>query len=378
MDLRFTEEQEMLRKAVRDFLSTECPKEKVRELEKSEIGYSPDIWHEIANLGWLGLTIPEKYGGNEMSFLHLALLIEEMGRNIYPSPFLPTVMSTLPIIEEGTEEQRENILPRIAIGDLIVTMAIWEESGTFDTAEINTTAALLGNEYWINGIKLFVEMGHVADYFIVVAKAQEEAVPEEQITLFVVDAKSPGITCEVIPTIAKDKLCQVQFSDVKVPIENVLGKPNSGWPIIRNIMRRGAIAKCAESLGGMQSCVDMTVDYSKERVQYGRPIGAFQALQHIMADMWTTLQTGRYLTYKAAWMESEGIDCTKEASMAKSYVNEAYKFVSKWGVRLHGAIGTSLDHDISLYYRIAKAADTAFGSTDMHREIVAEQIGLMS
>ena len=221
-------------------------------------------------------------------------------------------------------------------------------------------------------------MGHVADYFIVVAKAQEEAVPEKQITLFVVDAKSPGITCEVIPTIAKDKLCQVQFSDVKVPIENVLGKPNSGWPIIRNIMRRGAIAKCAESLGGMQSCVDMTVDYSKERVQYGRPIGAFQALQHIMADMWTTLQTGRYLTYKAAWMESEGIDCTKEASMAKSYVNEAYKFVSKWGVRLHGAIGTSLDHDISLYYRIAKAADTAFGSTDMHREIVAEQIGLMS
>lgn len=378
MDLRFTEEQEMLRKAVRDFLSTECPKEKVRELVKSEIGYSPDIWHEIANLGWLGLTIPEKYGGNEMSFLHLALLIEEMGRNIYPSPFLPTVMSTLPIIEEGTEEQRENILPRIAIGDLIVTMAIWEESGTFDTAEINTTAALLGNEYWINGIKLFVEMGHVADYFIVVAKAQEEAVPEKQITLFVVDAKSPGITCEVIPTIAKDKLCQVQFSDVKVPIENVLGKPNSGWPIIRNIMRRGAIAKCAESLGGMQSCVDMTVDYSKERVQYGRPIGAFQALQHIMADMWTTLQTGRYLTYKAAWMESEGIDCTKEASMAKSYVNEAYKFVSKWGVRLHGAIGTSLDHDISLYYRIAKAADTAFGSTDMHREIVAEQIGLMS
>lgn len=378
MDLRFTEEQEMLRKAVRDFLSTECPKEKVRELERSEIGYSPDIWHEIANLGWLGLTIPEKYGGNEMSFLHLALLIEEMGRNIYPSPFLPTVMSTLPIIEEGTEEQRENILPRIAIGDLIVTMAIWEESGTFDTAEINTTAALLGNEYWINGIKLFVEMGHVADYFIVVAKAQEEAVPEKQITLFVVDAKSPGITCEVIPTIAKDKLCQVQFSDVKVPIENVLGKPNSGWPIIRNIMRRGAIAKCAESLGGMQSCVDMTVDYSKERVQYGRPIGAFQALQHIMADMWTTLQTGRYLTYKAAWMESEGIDCTKEASMAKSYVNEAYKFVSKWGVRLHGAIGTSLDHDISLYYRIAKAADTAFGSTDMHREIVAEQIGLMS
>lgn len=378
MDLRFTEEQEMLRKAVRDFLSTECPKEKVRELVKSEFGYSPDIWHEIANLGWLGLTIPEKYGGNEMSFLHLALLIEEMGRNIYPSPFLPTVMSTLPIIEEGTEEQRENILPRIAIGDLIVTMAIWEESGTFDTAEINTTAALLGNEYWINGIKLFVEMGHVADYFIVVAKVQEEAVPEKQITLFVVDAKSPGITCEVIPTIAKDKLCQVQFSDVKVPIENVLGKPNSGWPIIRNIMRRGAIAKCAESLGGMQSCVDMTVDYSKERVQYGRPIGAFQALQHIMADMWTTLQTGRYLTYKAAWMESEGIDCTKEASMAKSYVNEAYKFVSKWGVRLHGAIGTSLDHDISLYYRIAKAADTAFGSTDMHREIVAEQIGLMS
>lgn len=378
MDLRFTEEQEMLRKAVRDFLSNECPKEKVRELERSEIGYSTDIWHEIANLGWFGLTIPDEYGGSQMPFLNLTLLMEEMGKNLFPSPFLATVISTFPIIEEGTEEQKRNILPRVASGDLIITMAIWEESATFHATEIKTSAALVGNRYRINGTKLFVEMGHVADYFIVAAKTYDNGLSAESITLFLVDTRLRGIECEVVPTIANNKLCQARFVNVSVPLENMLGKPNGGWPIIRNIMRRGAIAKCAESVGGMQSCVDMTVDYSKERFQYGRPIGAFQALQHIMADMWTTLQTGRYLTYKAAWMESEGIDCTKEASMAKSYVNEAYKFVSKWGVRLHGAIGTSLDYDISLYYRIAKAADTAFGSTDMHREIVAEKIGLMS
>jgi alkylation response protein AidB-like acyl-CoA dehydrogenase len=175
-----------------------------------------------------------------------------------------------------------------------------------------------------------------------------------------------------------DKLCEVRFEGVTVPKANMLGELDKGWPIIEKVMERGATAKCAESLGGIQASVDMTVAYSKERVQYDRPIGAFQALQHIMADMWITLQTTKYLVYEAVWMESEGLPCAKMAAMAKAYVNEAYKWVTERAVSLHAGIGTSRDHDVGLYYRRAKAADIAFGGTDLHREAVAKELGLLA
>jgi len=219
-------------------------------------------------------------------------------------------------------------------------------------------------------------MAHVADYIICVARTKDSS-DEKGITLFIVDAKTPGIECEVIPTIAADKLCEVRFDNVAVPKKSMLGNIDEGWPLVEMIMRKGSIAKCAESIGAIQTCVEMTVAYSKERVQYDRPIGAFQALQHIMSNMWTSMATGRYLVYEAAWMESEGQPCAKEASFAKAYINEAYKDVAQWAVRLHGGIGTSYDHDIPLYYHRSKAADTAHGSTDFHREIAAQQIGLI-
>jgi len=228
----------------------------------------------------------------------------------------------------------------------------------------------------IDGAKLFVEMAHVANYIICITRTKDSAAPEKGVTLFIVDPKATGISHEVIPTTAADKLCEVHFRDVTVRKNMMLGKLDEGWPIVEMMLRKGAIAKCAESLGAIETCVEMTVAYSKERVQYDRPIGAFQALQHKMADMWTAMETSRYLIYEAAWMESQGLPCAKEASMAKAYVNEVYKDVAKWAVRLHGAIATSADHDIPFYYRRSKAADIAFGNTDFHREIVAQKIGL--
>ena len=181
-----------------------------------------------------------------------------------------------------------------------------------------------------------------------------------------------------MPTIAFDKQCEVRFENVSVPKKNIVGEQDKGWAIVEKVMRKGAIAKCAESLGGMQAATDMTVAYSKERVQYDRPIGAFQALQHIMADMWIRTQNCRYLVYQAAWMESEGLPCAMEIAMAKAYVNEAYKWLTERAVSLHGGIGTSNEHDIQLFYKRAKAADTAFGGTDFQRELVAGKIGLIS
>jgi len=377
MDLRFTEAQEILKKMARDFLTTECPKTLVRELEKSEKGYSPDLWKKMAELGWMGLVIPEEYEGMGYTFQDLTVLLEEAGRNILPGPLISTVISTFPILEAGTEEQKKEFLSKIARGELIITTALLEAEGTFDASGIAVKATPKGDDFIINGTKLFVEMAHVANYIICVTRTKDGTSPEKGITLFLVDSKTPGIRCEVIPTIAADKLCEVRFENVTVPKKNMLGKMDEGWPIVEMMLRKGAIAKCAESIGAIQTCVEMTVAYSKERVQYDRPIGAFQALQHIMADMWTSMETGRYLVYEVAWMESEGQPCAKEASLAKAYVNETYKNVGQWAIRLHGAIATSYDHDIPLYYRRSKAADTAFGGTDFHRELVAQKIGLI-
>ena len=376
MDLRFTETQEILKKMARDFLTTECPKTLVRKLEQSEEGYSPEVWKKMAELGWMGLIIPEEYGGMGYTFQDLTVLLEEIGRNILPGPLISTITSTFLILEAGTEEQKKELLPKIAQGELILTTALLEGEGVFDASGITVKATPKGDNFVIDGTKLFVEMAHVADYIICVTRTNDSTAPEKGITLFIVDSKATGISHEVMPTIAADKLCEVHFKDVTVRKKDILGKIDEGWPIVETMLRKGAIAKCAESLGAIETCVEMTVAYSKERTQYERPIGAFQALQHKMADMWTAMETSRYLIYEAAWMESENLPCAKEASMAKAYVNEVYKDVSKWAVRLHGAIATSADHDIPFYYRRSKASDIAFGGTDFHREIVAQRIGL--
>jgi len=375
MDLRYSEQQEILKKSARDFLTKECPKAKVRELESDAKGYDPALWQKMGELGWLGFNIPEDYEGMGYSFEDLTMHIEEVGKNILPGPYISTVVNTFAVVEAGTDEQKKDLLPKISNGNCILTLAWLEENGLFDASGITLKAAQKGNDYVLNGTKLFVDGAHVAHNMIVVARTKDGS-GEDGVTLFLVDAKAAGIKAEVIPTIALDHLCEVVFKDVTVPAKNVLGKVDKGWAILQMLVRKGSILKSAESFGGLQAVFEMTVAYAKERVQYDRPIGAFQALQHKMSDMWIALGTSKYLLYEAAWKESEGEPSSKEASMTKAYINEAYKLITALGVKLHGGIGTSSDHDVPLYYRRAKAADTAYGSTDYHRELVAQQIGM--
>ena len=377
MDTRFTKEQEMLRKSAREFLKMECPIDVVRELEEDEKGYDPEIWKKIANLEWTGLIIPEEYEGMGMTFQDLTIILEEMGRNIFPSPFLPTMISAFLIIEAGNEDQKQEILPKIARGELIITPAFFENSGELNYTDILTWSRPDQNNFVITGTKLFVEMANIADYLICPAITDRTNSSLEGVSLFLVDAKNPGIDYEVMPSIALNKLCEVRFKDAVVPNANILGQLGKGWPVVERAVKKGAIAKCAESIGAIQACVDMTVQYCKDRVQYNRPIGAFQAIQHRLSEMWISMQTSKYLVYEKAWKESEGLSCDKDIAMVKSYINEAYKYVTKWAVRLHGAIGTTREHDISLYYRRAKEADCAFGNTAFHRRTVAKEINLL-
>jgi len=376
MDLRLTEEQEMLKTSVKDFIAAECPKSKVREMQEDKVGDAPELWKKMAELGWMGLLIPEKYEGMGLSFQDGMVVMEEMGRNILPGPFMSTFVATFAIMEGGSEAQKAEFLPKIAKGELKLALAYLEANGKSDAAGVTMKAAHKGSDFVLSGTKMFVEAANVADYFVVPARTKDGGHPEDGVSLFLVDAKSAGIRCEVVPTIAMDKLCEVTFQNVAVPAKNLIGERDKGWPILKNTLRKAALTRCADSIGGMQACIDMTVAYMKERVQYERPIGSFQAIQHLIADTWIAMQTARYLTYEAIWLESGGKAADKETSMAKAYVNNAYKFVSKWGIRLHGGIGTSREHDVSLYYLRAKAADTAYGSTDFHNELVADKIGL--
>ena len=378
MDTTFSEEQEILRKAAADFLAKEISESKVREIEESESGFDPGLWKGMADLGWMGLAIPEEYEGMGMTFQDLSVILEEMGKNITPGPFFCTILGgAYPILDAGTEEQKKEFLPKIARGDLIFSLALLEAEGIYEASGVRTKAIQKNASFIINGTKLFVEQANNADYLICVTRTKEGASAEEGITLFIVDVKTPGVHWEVIPTIGMEKLCQVDFKDVAVPQKNVLGERDKGWPIVRKILERAAIAKASESLGAMEAIIPTTVDYLKQRAQYDQPLAQFQALQHILADMFIRMIAGRYLVYEAVWMESGGLSCAKEVAMAKAYVNQAYNELSRLMIRLYGGNGTNREFKPGLYYRRAKAADIAFGSTDFHRDLVANEIGLL-
>ena len=378
MDTTFTEEQEILRKAAADFLAKEVPESKVRETEDSESGFDPELWKGMADLGWMGLAIPEEYGGMGMTFQDLSIILEEMGKNVTPGPFFCAMLGgAYPILDAGTEEQKREFLPKIADGGLIFTLALLEAEGIYEASDVRTKATHKNGSFTINGTKLFVEQANNADYLICVTRTREGTSPEDGITLLIVDAKSPGIGVEVMPTIGMERLCQVDFKDVAVPRKNTLGELDKGWPIVKKILERAAIAKASESLGAMEAIIPLTVEYLKQRVQYDQPLAQFQALQHILADMFITMTAGRYLVYEAVWMKSEGLPCAKEVAMAKAYVNQAYAEFSRLMIRLYGGNGTNREFKPGLYYRRAKAASVAFGSTDFHRDLVASEIGLL-
>ncbi|MDY6908111.1 MAG: acyl-CoA dehydrogenase family protein [Chloroflexota bacterium] len=380
MDLDFSEDQVMFRNAARDFLSRECPTVLVREIEESEEGHSPELWRKIAELGWLGLTIPEAYDGIGSGFLDLAILCDEMGRAVFPSPYLATVvLGAHTILECGSEEQRQRLLPRIAQGELLLTMALSEPAKRFDPLAIATRAVAEGDHFVVDGVKLFVPNANVADYIVCVARTAPGGTPDEGITLLLVDAHAPGVACTPLKSISEighDRQCQVTFDGVRVPREAVLGPVGQGWPTLATVLNQATVAKCAEMVGGALAILEMSVEYAKERVAFGRPIGSFQALQHKMANMLIEIDGAWLLTYQAAWLIEEGFPCARQVAMAKAWTSSAYRKVTAEAIQIHGAYGFCSEVDTTLFYRRAKAAELALGDPRFHRRVVARELGM--
>ncbi len=378
MDFGLSEEQVMLRTSAREFLDKECPKKLVRALMDDEKGYSSELWKKMADLGWQGLVFPSKYGGADSSFLDLAVLLEEMGRALVPGPFVPTVVHAgRAILAAGTDAQKQQFLPKITSGDMIMTLAFTEASGSLEASGITLKATLDGEEYVIEGTKLFVPDAHVADYLLCVTRTKESANPEDGVTLFLVEAKTAGIKTEALKTMTGEKLCEVLFSNVRVPKENILGELNQGWPIMQRIFDEAAIAECAWMTGGIRWILETTAQYAKERIQFGVPIGAFQATHHKMANMAIEVEGSTSITYYAAWAASENSpELALAASMAKAWCSDGYKHAAFEGVQIHGGIGFTWDHDMHLYFKRAKSSEVAWGDGDYHRERIAQLLSM--
>jgi alkylation response protein AidB-like acyl-CoA dehydrogenase len=395
MDLGLSEVQQMLKSSARDFLSRECPATLVRAMEEDPRGFTDELWQHLVSLGWTGLAFPEQYGGAGGSFLDLAVLLEEMGRALAPGPFFSTVvLGGLTVVDAGTSQQRADILPQICRGQLRLTLALTEPSASYEPWGVATTAARRGNGYVLDGTKLFVPDAHAADLLVVVArtsvpspstgeepalsspKGQDEGEPDptQGITLFLVPAGAPGLRVTPLNTIASDKQSEVALDQVHVPASSVLGQVGGGWPVVRRTLQRAIAGNCLEMVGGAQAVLDMTVEYTKQRAQFGRPVGSLQAIQHHCANMAADVEGSRHLAYQAAWRVSEGLGADREVSMAKAWVSGAYQRVCATAHQCHGAIGFTKEHNLQLYTRRAKVQELSYGDANFHKELALQKL----
>ena len=377
MNFNFTEQQNMLRTMAREFLAGECPKSRIRELEKDGKGYDPGTWKHMAELGWMGLLLPAEYEGSNADLMDLVVLMEEMGRNILPGPFFSTVaLAALPIMAFGSKNQQAEQLPRIARGETIWTLATNEDPSDCEFSRIRTSVRLANGTCVLNGEKTLVPCANVADYMLVLARMKKGEALEKGLTLFIVDMKKPGIEVAIIPTITGETLCQVKFKNVMLSDNDVLGTAGAAESMVRQLLDKAALLKCAEVSGACQAVLEMTIAYAKDRQQFGKPIGTFQVIQHRLVDMLMQVEGLQYLVCQAAWLMSIGADCSAQIAMAKVKANKVYQCVALDGIKIHGAIGFSMDHDIGLYFRRVLASRFLPCDNDHYIEKVAEGIGL--
>lgn len=369
MDLSLTEVQTILLKTAREFLEHECLPSVLREARASERGYSEPLWRAVAELGWAGLAIDEQYGGSGLGVFDLLLLAEETGRVLLPVPLLSSALLCAPTIQAaGTAEQRSRYLPALARGELIAAFALTEPSARYDPAGVETRAERDGDGFVLDGTKLFVRDGAIAGLLLVAARTDPD---ERQLTLFLVGADLAGVRSVPLPTIGADRQSEVRLEGVRVPASAVLGTVDGGWPLIEEILARGTLGECMELAGVARVALERTAAYAAERVQFGRPIGSFQAIQHMCADMAVATDGIRYSTLLAASLFCAGRPAAREIAQVKAWTSDAVMKVTRDAHQIHAGIAFIKDHDLHLYYNRAKAGELYYGIAERQREAIA-------
>lgn len=369
MDLDFSEEQEMLREMVRGVCREYAPVEVVRAMEDDPTGYPRELWKQLGELGLIGIVLPEEHAGGGQTLLEAAILYEELGRALAPAPHFPSaVMAGAALLDAGSEEQKKSWLPRIASGEAILTPAWHEPRRGFGPEGVQLVARREGDDYVLSGDKRHVLFASSADRLLTLVRTPDG------VDLLLVDPKAPGVTLEQQRSLASDTQYRVAFADVRVPASERVGAPGSGWATWERAMLDGIVLLAAQAVGGAQRALDITVEYAQERKQFDKPLGAFQAIAHYLADAATAVDGARTLVYEAAWARAAGKPTHKLAPMAKLFACNTFRDVTAMCQQVWGGVGFTLEYDIQLYFRRAKQLQITWWDTRTLEERVAAAV----
>jgi alkylation response protein AidB-like acyl-CoA dehydrogenase len=371
MNFAFSEEQEELRKTVRAFLEAKSAETAVREQMETEDGFDPAVWSQMGEqMGLQGLAIPEEFGGSGYGFVELGVVLEEMGRALLCAPYFSTVvLAANTLMHSGDDAAKAKYLPGIASGETIATLAYTEPSGKWDEAGITMEATAAGDGWTLTGTKMFVLDGHTANLIIVAAKTGKGT------SLFAVQGDAAGLTRTALSTMDQTRK-QAKLEFAGTPAE-LIGTEGEGWTVLGSVLDLAAVGLAAEQVGGAQKVLEMAVEYAKVRVQFGRPIGSFQAIKHKCADMLLEVESAKSAAYYGMWCASEMNDeLASVASLAKAYCSEAYFHATAENIQIHGGIGFTWEHPAHLYFKRAKSSELLFGDPTYHRELLAQRIGI--
>ncbi len=374
MDVLPSEEEQLLKNAAREFLEAEISTALVREMELDENGYPPALWRQMADLGWLGLAIPEEYGGQGLPLTYLGMVMEELGRVLAPVPFHSTMTAALTLAEYGNEEQRRELLPAVCSGDAVMTWAVTERDPRLIASAVTQQVQADGDEWILNGEKMFVDNFHIARWCLVAVRTAPPSDDNEGISLFLVDPNGAGVSQTPLVTIAKDKQSRVTFNGLRVDRSRLVGELHNGWPVVERMLDRATALLCCQMVGATRKDAELAIDYAKNRVAFGRPIASFQSIQHMCADMLLFIDGAQLLTYEALWKMDLGLSATVEVSQAKAFANEKCEAVVRQSQVIHGGIGFMMEFDLHLWLRRVSAWTMRLGTTFDHRARIASAL----
>ena len=374
MDVLPNEEEQMVKNLAREFLEAECPPRLAREMEKDDLGYPPELWQKMADLGWLGISLPEEHGGQGLPLTYLGIILEELGRAIAPVPLHSTAVPALAIAESGTAEQQRQLLPRVSRGDLILAWAFTEQTPRYRPETIHAEAVADGDDFILTGTKMFVDNFNVAEKCLVACRTAPASADNAGLSLLLVDTTSRGVSHTPLTTLAKDKQSKVFFDGVRVPKANLIGELNQGWPVAQRMLDRGTALLCAQMVGAARKDAEMGIEYAKNRAAFGRPIAAFQSIQHICADMILWVDGGQLLTYEALWKMDQGLPASVEVSQAKAFCNDKCEAVVRSSQVIHGGMGFMMEFDLHLWFRRVTAWTMRLGTSFEHRARIAQAL----
>ena len=374
MNVLPAEEELMVKNAAREFLDAECPPSLARAVEQDERGYSVELWEKMASLGWFGISLPESHGGGGLPVTYLGLILEECGRAIAPVPFHSTATAALVVANHGSDEQQQNILPRVARGDLIMTWAVQEQDPRLRADAIQCRGEVDGDSLVINGVKHFVDNFSAAELMVMAVRTAAPTDDNAGITLAIVPTNAAGITETRLTTLAKDSQSKLSLDGVRIPLSNVIGEVSQGWPATSEMLDTGTALLCTQIIGAARKDAEMAIDYAKNRVAFGRPIAGFQSIQHLCADMIVWVDGAQLLTYEALWKLDAGLPYGVEVSQAKAFTNDKCQATVRSSQQIHGGIGFMMEFDLHLWYRRVTAWTMRLGTSFEHRARVARAL----